>query len=142
MSSPLSEQQIDALLQAALAAQKTAYAPYSKFRVGAALLLEDGTVVPGCNVENASFGATICAERTAMTAAVAAHGAPGVKPIAVAVVGPTDKPLTPCGVCRQFLSEFNLDLQVICATQNLSERLSMSLRELLPHSFDGSALPE
>lgn len=133
---------IDRLLAEATAAQATAYAPYSGFRVGAALLLQDGSVVRGCNVENASYGGTICAERTAMVAAVASHGAPGNKPVAVAVVGPTAEALTPCGMCRQFLSEFNLDMTVISASQDGSRRLVMSLRELLPASFGASALEE
>lgn len=136
---------LDALFAEALEAQKAAYAPYSRFRVGAAVLLRDGTVLRGCNVENASYGATICAERTAMVSAVARFG-PAVRdsnpPIAVAVVGPTREPLTPCGVCRQFLAEFNPRMVVACATQDLGKRLVLRLEELLPHRFDGDDLPE
>ncbi len=105
------------LYQAATAAAKDAYAPYSKFRVGAALLCEDGTVFTGCNIENASYSVTVCAERVALFCAVTA-GHRKFKAIAVAGSGSTDftSPCPPCGVCRQALSEFcRGDMPVILA---------------------------
>jgi cytidine deaminase len=87
---------------AALKALENAHAPYSKFKVGAAFLLENGAIVPGCNVENSSFGATICAERNAVCACVAQHG--GVKAKALVLV--TDPKASPCGICLQVISEF------------------------------------
>ena len=93
------------LLRQARAAMKHAYAPYSRFRVGAAILLEDGRIFTGCNVENASYGLTICAERNAVFAAVAASAK---KPeiVAAAVVNDHGVPCSPCGACRQVLAEF------------------------------------
>ena len=98
------------LLQLATAARERAYAPYSQFRVGAALLAADGTVYTGANVENAAFAPMICAERVALPAAVVA----GHRALtAIAVVGTGDGPCTPCGVCRQVLYEFGPDLTVL-----------------------------
>src|SRR5271163_5197603 len=93
------------LLKRARAAMKSAYAPYSKFPVGAAILLKDGRIFTGCNVENSSYGLTICAERNAVFAAVAASAR---KPeiVAVAVVNHRGVPCSPCGACRQVLAEF------------------------------------
>jgi cytidine deaminase len=120
------------LLAAARAAQKNAYAPYSKFRVGAALLTKSGKIFTGCNVENASYGLTICAERVAITKAVS-DGHRQFR--ALAVVCPGKKP-TPCGACRQFLAEFG-DLTVICAdSQNLKAAHTYRLAELLPAAFE------
>ncbi len=90
-----------------------AYAPYSGFRVGAALLVEDGQIFCGANVENASYGLAICAERSAATAAVS-RGSRGFK--AIAIVGADGVGTAPCGTCRQFLSEFNAQLPVVYAT--------------------------
>jgi cytidine deaminase len=93
------------LFRMARAAMKRAYAPYSDFRVGAAILLDDGRVFTGCNVENASYGLTICAERNAVFAAVAAtRGKPEI--VALAVVNQRGVPCSPCGACRQVLAEF------------------------------------
>lgn len=121
------------LLAAAEAARAHAHAPYSNFRVGAALLCADGTLQPGCNVENASYGATICAERTAVAAAVAAGRS---RFIAIAVAGPPGIALTPCGICRQVLAEFSPDgaLRVVMrdATGGSSAR---RLAALLPDAF-------
>src|SRR5579862_6343991 len=94
------------LLNLARAAQANAYAPYSKFRVGAAVLLENGDVFTGCNVENASYGLTNCAERSAIFAAVSKLGGGNVKIRAVAVVNDHDVPCSPCGACRQVIAEF------------------------------------
>ena len=81
------------------------YSPYSKFKVGAALLTESGNIYTGCNVENASFGGTICAERGAAMSAIASEG-PKTRFVALAVVSQGNNPASPCGICRQFLSEF------------------------------------
>jgi cytidine deaminase len=120
------------LLDAAFEARKRAYAPYSKFLVGAALLTDDGTIVEGCNVENASYGATNCAERTAIFSAVAAGHR---KFSAIAVVGDLDTPITPCGICRQVLSEFGKDIVVIGS--NLKrDTMVTTVGALLPGAFD------
>lgn len=130
----ITQQQFDDLLAAARAAQANAHAPYSRFQVGAALLFPDGTIVPGCNVENASYGLTNCAERVAIGAAVAR----GLrKPLACVVVGPTAGPLTPCGACRQVLLEFNPAMEIICVGTNGSRAVTTA-QALLPLSF-GSA---
>ncbi|MEX1252552.1 MAG: cytidine deaminase [Hyphomonas sp.] len=120
-----------ALKAAALAVQERAYVPYSDYRVGAALLTASGEIVAGCNVENATFGATCCAERTAVFSAVAA----GHREFrAVAVVTHGAEPGTPCGICRQVLAEFGSDLEVLCFTPEGAEEVYW-LSELLPHAF-------
>ena len=108
-----------------------AYAPYSKFKVGAALLATDARIFQGCNVENLSYGLTNCAERVAIGAAVAA-GASGF--VAVAVVADTEVPISPCGACRQVLAEFGVKRIVLA---NRKERLEFSLEELLPRAKGG-----
>lgn len=111
-----------------------AYAPYSRFHVGAALLAEDGRIFTGCNVENASFGLTICAERNAVFAAVAA----GAKRFsALVVVTSSALPVSPCGACRQVLHEFAPSFPVRCYGQ-AGEELITSCEELLPHAFVSS----
>ena len=125
------------LLEAAWAAWAKAYAPYSGFRVGAALLMADGTIVPGCNVENASYPVGQCAERTAVCAAVSRGMAPGAL-VALAVVTEAAAPTPPCGACRQVLAEFAEDLPIL-----LANRAGLSLcgiRELLPKAFTGRHL--
>jgi cytidine deaminase len=117
------------LLQAAQQAQKMAYAPYSRFAVGAALLATDGTIYTGCNVENASYGLGICAERNAIARAVACGAR---RFTAVAVV--TDNGVTPCGACRQVLAEFAPQMTVIVADTRGNQRI-YSLAELLPDAF-------
>jgi cytidine deaminase len=120
------------LLDAAFEARQRAYAPYSKFLVGAALLTEDGTIVHGCNVENASYGATNCAERTAVFAAVA-QGQRKFR--AIAIVGDLETPITPCGICRQVLSEFGHDIVVIGS--NLKrDTMVTTVGAILPGAFD------
>ena len=129
------------LVQAALAARKNAYAPYSHFRVGAALLAEDGTVYTGCNMENSSYGATLCAERAAFAQAVS-HGARRFQ--ALAVVGGPEEGITaetpPCGICRQVMAEFcGPEFPVLLAAS--PERISRyTLGQLLPEAFTGAAL--
>ena len=112
------------------------YCPYSHFPVGAALECEDGTVYTGCNIENAGYSATVCAERTAVFKAVS-EGHRRFKRIVVA--GRSDSPCVPCGECRQVLSEFAPELEVICLDKDGSE-LALSLTDLLPHSFNKSFL--
>lgn len=123
----------DALKAAALAAQGRAYVPYSEYAVGAALLTAGGEIVTGCNVENATYGATCCAERTAVFSAVAA-GHRAFRAIAVATHGADAG--TPCGICRQVLAEFSTDgaLEILCFTPEGAEA-RYTLAELLPHAF-------
>jgi len=120
-----------ALAQRAREASQAAYAPYSRFHVGAALLVNDGRIFSGCNVENASFGLCICAERNAVFAAVA-QGARSF--VALAVATSNERPVTPCGACRQVLSEFAPSFEVRCYGQAGAE-LATSVTELLPHAF-------
>jgi len=136
MTNELSTETVDRLFAAATKAMHNAYAPYSKFTVGAALLLENGDIVAGCNVENASFGGTICAERTAIGAAVS-QGHRNFK--AICVTTAADVVVSPCGICRQSLIEFNHDMIVICATQS-GERQTFKARDLLPHAFTSDDL--
>lgn len=111
-----------------------AYAPYSNFRVAAAILTEDGKIFTGVNVENASYGLTICAERTALFSAVSA----GCRSFSyLAVVSADDNILpSPCGACRQVLREFSPEMKVIAAAGEKGEILRLSLAELLPYSFE------
>lgn len=122
----------DLLYQAALEAREQAYAPYSSFKVGAALLLKDGSVVTGCNVENRSFGLCICAERTAVAKAVAS----GQKEFEALVVVTDCSPAgMPCGMCLETLNEFARDLPILSANLN-GERSSYRLRQLHPTPFE------
>jgi len=123
------------LVRRARDVQKNAYCPYSKFRVGAALEAADGRVFVGANVESASYGLTICAERMAIGAAVA-DGARGFSRIVVAT--DVDPPASPCGACRQLLAEFGLDLQVIAVGPKTERR--WVLRDLLPDAFAKATL--
>lgn len=126
------EQSLQALIAAARAARAKAYAPYSRFAVGAAVLDEQGRIHAGCNVENAAYPQGWCAEASALAHMIMAGGK-NVK--AVVVVGESVHPVTPCGGCRQKLREFaQLDVPVIAADLQ-TERLRMTLGELLPASF-------
>jgi cytidine deaminase len=125
----------DRLVAAARAAQARAYAPYSRFRVGAALEGEDGAIYAGCNVENASYGLVICAERAAVCAAVSA----GVRRFRrCVVVTDVDPPAAPCGACRQVLIEFGASLVVDAVGPSSSRRWVLS--ELLPDHFGAESL--
>jgi cytidine deaminase len=131
----------EALLAAALAARTRAYAPYSRFKVGAAIRLRDGRVVAGVNVENASFGLAVCAERNAVGAAVLAGAAPG-DVVAVAVVADSDAPVSPCGACRQVLAELAAaDVPVLLHNQRDGSTVQHTVGELLPHAFLRDRLP-
>ena len=121
----------DSLVEVAWQAREAAYAPYSNFSVGAALLADDGRVFTGCNVENISYGLTNCAERVAVGAAVAA----GAREfLAVAVVADTGVPISPCGACRQVLAEFGVPRVMLA---NRHERLEFRLEDLLPRASSG-----
>ena len=129
---------MDELLEAARAASRSAYCPYSKFHVGAALLAE-GRIFTGANVENASYGLSICAERNAVVAAVLA----GHRAIdAVAVVTDASPPASPCGMCRQTLLEFAADARTfrVVSVNGQGERAEWPLGELIPHGFTGEEL--
>ncbi len=132
----LSPEKVAALVSEAMHAREHAYAPYSAFPVGAALLLDSGAIVTAANVENASFGLSICAERAAVVRAVAQGSR---RYLAIAVIGPKELDLTPCGACRQFLSEFGLDIEII--TMRAGQPRAQPLRELLPEAFDAESLP-
>lgn len=126
----------DTLVDAARAARERAVAPYSRFKVGAALETADGTIVTGCNVENATYGLTVCAERVAVLKAVS-DGHRDFR--RVAVVADTQEPTPPCGPCRQILWEFCGDIEVILA--NLTEETGRHrLSELFPLPFDSRLL--
>ena len=125
-----------ALVEAARAARLHAHAPFSRFQVGAALLTREGRVFTGCNVENASYGLTVCAERVAVWKAVSE----GYRAFArIAVVADTAEPTPPCGACRQILWELGGDLEVILANLEAPKAL-YRMRDLLPHPFDARLL--
>ncbi len=121
----------ESLRDAAFEAMENAYAPYSRFRVGAALGAADGTTIPGCNVENSAFGVGICAETLAMVSAVS-QGLKGFDEIAIATE--VETPTPPCGACRQVLNEFAPDIRIVSYTKT-GKSAAWSLRELLPHAF-------
>jgi cytidine deaminase len=127
----LPKEVLQKLTAAAREASERAYCPYSKFPVGAALLTADGEVITGCNIENASYGLTMCAERTGVFQAVAR----GLRALRCLVIyTPTPTPTAPCGACRQVLNEFGPDLEILCTcdgTGVIEKRLS----ELLPEAF-------
>ena len=121
------------LVEAAREVRTKAYAPYSEFAVGAALQTKSGDVYAGCNVENLSFGLTLCAERGAIAAAVSAGARDFV---AIAIMADSKQPPLPCGACRQVLAEFNPKLPVISATVS-GEIQTFDLADLLPHPDQG-----
>ena len=132
----LKPQEISRLVRAATEARDQAYAPHSHFYVGAAMLMHDGEVIIGCNVENASYSMTICAERVAASTAVA-KGYRTWRAIAIASVGG----VMPCGACRQFLAEFGVDIPIYTVDVIDGECQTRKLSQLLPEAFDASSLP-
>ena len=127
---------VDRLVAAARQARERALAPYSKFKVGAALETADGTIITGCNIENASYGLTVCAERVAMFKALSDGHRRFTR---MAVVADTVAPTSPCGACRQVLWEFGHDLEIVLA--NLTEVTGRhQMTELLPFPFSGRLL--
>jgi cytidine deaminase len=127
---------LDSLVTAARKVRLHAHAPYSDFQVGAALETPGGVIIAGCNVENATFGLTICAERVALVKAISEGE---TKFTRIAIVADTDNPTPPCGACRQILWEFGGDLEIILA--NLTEvKGTYRLADLLPLPFDGRLL--
>ena len=130
----LTSTQVDALTQAAEAASQQAYAPYSHFFVGAAILLQTGEIVSGCNVENASYRLTTCAEQTAIARAVAQHG-PAIRILAVAIHNRNATACQPCGACRQTIAEFAAPDALILYPGQAGAVESCTLADLLPASF-------
>jgi len=131
MTNDIDKKTKSALIQAAKDVSLKAYAPYSRFPVGAAVLTENGDIFAGCNVENASLGLTICAERNAIFNAVA-NGRRKIR--AIIVFTPTDKPASPCGACRQVISEFGQNTEVISVC-NTNEEFADRSSALLPKAF-------
>ena len=130
------ESTLISLLKRSIKAKEHSHSPYSKFRVGAALLTDTGEIIDGCNVENASYGLTICAERTALVKAVSM----GFKKFpAIAVSSDTEKFIAPCGDCRQVIAEFGLECDVYLVKSDLSYK-KMSVSELLPLTFTSTDL--
>src|SRR3954451_9055809 len=135
MAAKLCDHDQSRLLTAAKQAAGRAYCPYSRFRVGAAVLTDRGEIFAGCNVENASYGLTICAERNAVFQAVSATNAESPSRLrAVLVYTPTPTPTAPCGACRQVINEFSEDCEVVCVCDG-SEEIHASLGSLLPDAF-------
>ena len=126
----MTESEIQNLMNRAIKARENSYCPYSHFAVGAALLCEDGTLYEGCNIENASYGLTNCAERTAIFKAVSEGH---IKFKVLAVVADTEGPCAPCGACRQVMAEFKIPLIIM---GNLMGNIKIvTIEELLPFSF-------
>ena len=132
----MSADPIAALIDAARSARLNAHAPFSHFLVGAALRAVDGRIVTGCNVENATYGLTVCAERVAIFKAISEGHRRFVR---VAVVADTEEPTPPCGACRQLLWEFGGDLEVVLGNLH-GEKARYRMKELLPHPFDDRLL--
>lgn len=128
---------IQALIAQAIEARKKAYAPYSNFQVGAAVLTKNNEVFLGCNIENASYGLTNCAERTAIFKAVS-EGEKEIK--AIVIVGDTDGPISPCGACRQVMAEFCDENTKIILTNLKGDSVDTTINELLPGFFSSKDL--
>jgi cytidine deaminase len=126
----LEDEMVEALIESARAVRDHAYAPYSKFRVGAAIISESGNIHVGCNVESATYGATICAERAAICRMIAS-GDRGI--VTVAVFVDADEPAMPCGICRQLIAEHGAHAEVVTATPKASKRAT--IQHLLPDPF-------
>ena len=128
----MEKKEIDELILKAKEVSQNAYAPYSKFRVGCVLLSEQGQIYTRCNVENISFGLTICAERAAISKAISIEG-PKFRIEKAVIYTSTDSPTTPCGACRQVLKEFGSDFEIISVC-NSNQIIRKSIEELLPDS--------
>lgn len=135
-SAPPSTADLETLVAAAVQVRERAYAPYSNYKVGAALLTASGRLYTGCNVENASYGLCLCAERSAVARAVC-EGEREL--VAVAVATSSSPPAPPCGLCRQTLAEFARDLPIVLVN-DAGERIDTTLEAIFPQSFDGSFL--
>ena len=135
----LTSEQIAALQQQAVAIAHNAYAPYSNFRVGAAILLTDGNIVTGCNVENASYRLTVCAEQAAMAAAVALHGpalqSPALRIRAIAIANLNGAASPPCGACRQMIHEFSSPDTLVFFPADAKTTVQTTIAQLLPAAF-------
>ena len=132
----ISKEQISSLIKAAIDARKHAYAPYSQFKVGAAVLTRKNNIYSGINIENSSFGATICAERVAISKAVSENDR---EIIAISVVGSSYETF-PCGICRQFMVEFaGKEFEIICSNEE-GEYKIYKLQEILPYAFNEKSL--
>jgi cytidine deaminase len=129
------------MIAAAKAVRAKAYAPYSRYRVGASIATKAGAIFVGCNIENASYGACLCAERNAIAQMVAAGA---IEPIACVVVTQGPRAGSPCGICRQVLSEFARDMVIILIGEGPTgdDRRDTTLAALLPDAFEKSALPD
>ena len=127
------------LLDAATLARENAYVPYSHFKVGAALLLKNGEIITGCNIENASYGLCNCAERTALFKAYS-EGIKKSDIVAMNICADTDGPVSPCGACRQVMAELLNHNTVVYLTNLKGDVKEMTVDELLPYSFSGSDL--
>ena len=134
-----SQEQLGKLRALAAAAAEHSYSPYSRFRVGAALLLANGEIVTGCNVENCSYRLTCCAEQSAIARAVSEHG-PGIRLQAVAVANLNEAASMPCGACRQTLSEFGDDAVLVLYPGEGGEAKETTLGALLPEAFRPESL--
>lgn len=131
------EKQFIELLELAKQASAKAYAPYSKFLVGASVLYESGKIYTGCNVENSSYGLSLCAERNALSTAIA--NGEKTKPLFIAIYSPNTKNCVPCGACRQWMAEFSTKLNVIVEDENSQPKV-LTFDEILPNAFDSSKL--
>src|ERR1700733_7984696 len=133
-SKPISPAQAADLQERAIEVAHHAYAPYSNFRVGAAVLLSDGTIVTGCNVENASYRLTVCAEQAAIATAVSLHG-PKIRIRAIAVANLNDAASQPCGACRQTIHEFSTPDTIVLFPGEAGTIAQASIADLLPAAF-------
>ena len=126
---------IEKLISGAQATRQNAYVPYSNFKVGAAVLTSGGEIYTGCNVENASYGLCICAERAAIFKAVSEGES---ELVAIAIIADTKEPVSPCGACRQVMAEFGITKIIMCNLHD--EQYIATLEELLPYSFTASSI--
>ncbi|MEL6438489.1 MAG: cytidine deaminase [Cyanobacteria bacterium J06621_8] len=131
---PISQSEQEQLIEAATQAMNHAYAPYSNFKVGAALVTFRGDIVVGCNVENASYGLSMCAERNAIANAIISLGKDTMEIKAIAIVNSQNVPCSPCGACRQVIREFGQHAQVIFLGKK-QKWVTLSIAELLPEAF-------